>query len=52
MNTALADPKARGRLDQIGVEPMPMNAATFAEHVIDETEKWAKVIKAQGISVN
>ena len=52
MNTALADPKARARLEQIGVEPMPMNAATFAKHVVDETEKWAKVIKAQKISVN
>jgi len=52
MNAALADPKARARLEQIGVEPMPMNAATFARHVVDETEKWAKVIKAQGITVN
>ena len=52
MNVALADPKARARLEQIGVEPMPMNAATFAKHVADEADKWAKVIKAQGITVN
>jgi tripartite-type tricarboxylate transporter receptor subunit TctC len=51
-NTVLADPKSLARLEQIGVEPMPMNAAAFAKHVADETEKWAKVIKAQGITVN
>jgi tripartite-type tricarboxylate transporter receptor subunit TctC len=52
MNAVLADPAAQARLVQIGVEPMPMNAAAFAKHVADETEKWAKVIKAQGITVN
>jgi tripartite-type tricarboxylate transporter receptor subunit TctC len=52
MNAALADPKAKERLEQIGVEPMAMNAAAFSKHVIDETEKWAKVIKTQGIKVN
>jgi tripartite-type tricarboxylate transporter receptor subunit TctC len=51
-NAVLADPKSLARLEQIGVEPMPMNAAAFAKHVADETEKWAKVIKAQGITVN
>ena len=52
MNAALADPKLQARLEQIGVEPMPMNAATFAKHVAEETDKWAKVIKAQGIKAD
>jgi tripartite-type tricarboxylate transporter receptor subunit TctC len=52
MNAALADPKAQARLDQMGVEPMPLNTAGFAKHVADETDKWAKVIKAQGIKMD
>jgi tripartite-type tricarboxylate transporter receptor subunit TctC len=52
MLTALADPKAKQRLEQLGVEPMPLDAAGFAKHVADETAKWAKVIKTQGIKIN
>ena len=52
MNAALADPKAKARFDQIGVEPMPLTSAGFAKHIADETEKWAKVIKAQGIKAD
>ncbi|MBX9841726.1 MAG: tripartite tricarboxylate transporter substrate binding protein [Xanthobacteraceae bacterium] len=52
MNAALAEPKSQERLVQLGVEPMPMTAADFGRHVADEAEKWGKVIKAQGITIN
>jgi tripartite-type tricarboxylate transporter receptor subunit TctC len=49
MLASLADPQAKAKLVALGVEPMPMNAATFAKHIAEETEKWAKVIKSAGI---
>ena len=49
MNAALADPKVRARLVELGVEPMTKTAAEFGKFIGDETEKWAKVIKSAGI---
>jgi tripartite-type tricarboxylate transporter receptor subunit TctC len=51
MNAALADPKATARLADLGVEPMPLTSAEFAKFVADETDRWAKVIKSVGITV-
>jgi tripartite-type tricarboxylate transporter receptor subunit TctC len=34
---------------QLGGEPMPMTPAEFGKLVIDETDKWGKVIRAAGI---
>jgi tripartite-type tricarboxylate transporter receptor subunit TctC len=48
-NGALADPKLKARLADLGVRPMPMTPAEFGTFIADETEKWAKVIKAAGI---
>jgi tripartite-type tricarboxylate transporter receptor subunit TctC len=52
MNAALADPKARGRLVDLSVEPMPKTAAEFGKFIGDETDKWAKVIKSAGIKAD
>jgi tripartite-type tricarboxylate transporter receptor subunit TctC len=49
INAALADPKLRARLADLGAEPMSMTPAEFEKFVADETEKWAKVIKFAGI---
>jgi tripartite-type tricarboxylate transporter receptor subunit TctC len=49
VNAALADPKLKARIAQLGGKPMPMTPAQFGELVASETEKWAKVIKAAGI---
>jgi tripartite-type tricarboxylate transporter receptor subunit TctC len=49
MNAALADPKSKARLVDLGVEPMPLTSAGFAKFISDETDKWAKVIKSAGI---
>jgi len=48
---ALADPKMKARIADLGAEPMPMSAAEFGKLVADETEKWGKVVRAAGISV-
>ena len=50
-NDALADPKIQKRIADLGAEPMPMTPAEFGKLVVDETEKWGKVVKAANISV-
>ena len=50
-NEALADPKMKKRIAELGGEPMPMTPAEFGKLVADETEKWGKVVKAAKISV-
>ena len=51
INAALADPKMKERIDQLGGVPLPMSPAEFGKFVASETEKMSKVIKAAGISV-
>ena len=51
MNEALTDPMVKERFSQLGVEPMPLTPDGFARHISEEADKWAKVIKAQGIQV-
>ena len=48
-NAALADPKLKARLADLGVEPMPMTPAEFAAFIASETDKWTKVIKSAGV---
>src|SRR5262249_39610964 len=48
-NVALAEPKFKAQLADLGVEPMPMAPAEFAKFIADETEKWGKVIRAANI---
>jgi tripartite-type tricarboxylate transporter receptor subunit TctC len=49
INAALADPGFKGRLADLGNEPMPMTVAGFGQFMVGETEKWAKVIRAANI---
>ena len=51
VTAALADPKIRARIAELGGTPMPMTPAEFGKLVADETEKWGKVVKFAGISV-
>jgi len=50
-NAALADPKLRQRIKELGAEPTPMTPAQFGKLLADETDKWGKVVKAANISV-
>ena len=49
INAGLADAKIKERLADMGGEPMPMSTADFAKFIVDETEKWGKVVRAAGI---
>jgi tripartite-type tricarboxylate transporter receptor subunit TctC len=49
INAALADPKIKARLADLGGTVLPGSPADFGELIADETEKWAKVIRAANI---
>jgi tripartite-type tricarboxylate transporter receptor subunit TctC len=49
VNAGLADPKMRARLADLGGTPLPGSPAQFGKLIVDETEKWGKVIKSAGI---
>ena len=49
LNATLADPNMIARLADLGATPMPSTPADFGKLVADETEKWAKVIRAGNI---
>jgi tripartite-type tricarboxylate transporter receptor subunit TctC len=46
INSALADPKMNARLADLGGTVLAGSPADFGKHIADETEKWAKVIRA------
>jgi tripartite-type tricarboxylate transporter receptor subunit TctC len=49
VNAALDDPKMKARLADLGGTPLPGSPVQFGELIADETEKWAKVIRAANI---
>ena len=49
VNAALADPKLKVRLAEMGTVPIPMAAAEFGDVIAAETEKWGNVIRAAHI---
>jgi tripartite-type tricarboxylate transporter receptor subunit TctC len=51
INQALADPKLKARLAELGATPFASSPAAFAKFVADDTAKWAKVIKAANIKI-
>jgi tripartite-type tricarboxylate transporter receptor subunit TctC len=49
INAALADPKIRTRLAELGGVPFATSPAAFGNFLADETHKWGKVIQAANI---
>ena len=49
VTAALADPKLKARILDLGGVPMPMTPAEFGLLLARETEKWGKVIRAANI---
>lgn len=49
INAALADPAIKAKLADLGGVPSPMTPGQFAKFIVDETDKWAKVIRVANI---
>jgi len=47
----LADTNLKARLLALGIEPRPMTPPEFGKFIVEETAKWAKVIKFAGVKV-
>jgi len=48
INAALADPKIKAQLADLGATMLAGSPADFGQLIVDETEKWAKVVKFSG----
>jgi len=51
INATVAETDTRTRLIALGVPPLSMTSAEFGKLIDDDTEKWAKVIRAANIKV-
>jgi tripartite-type tricarboxylate transporter receptor subunit TctC len=51
INAALADPKIKARFADMGATVLPGSPTDFGKFIAEETEKWAKVIRAAHIKV-
>jgi tripartite-type tricarboxylate transporter receptor subunit TctC len=49
INAAIADPAMKARLGALGGEPLPGSPSELGELIADETEKWARVVRAAGV---
>jgi len=49
INGALADPKIKTRITDLGGTVVPGSPADFGKLIVEDTEKWAKVIRAANI---
>src|SRR5262249_9093685 len=49
INAALADPNVKARLASLGGSPFALSPSEFRKFIYDDTEKWAKIIRAANI---
>ena len=49
---ALANPEVKKKIDDQGGEPYNESAESFAAFIQKETDKWAKVVKSSGASLD
>jgi tripartite-type tricarboxylate transporter receptor subunit TctC len=48
INAILGDPRMAAQLTELGAAPILMTPAAFGKFIVEETEKWAKVVKLSG----
>jgi tripartite-type tricarboxylate transporter receptor subunit TctC len=51
INTGLADPKIKARFAGLGGTVLPGSQADFRKLIVEETEKWGKVIRSANITL-
>jgi tripartite-type tricarboxylate transporter receptor subunit TctC len=51
-NAGLAEPKMKARLADLGGTVLPGPPSDFGKLIVEETEKWAKVVKFAGIKAD
>jgi tripartite-type tricarboxylate transporter receptor subunit TctC len=51
INAGLADPKIKGRLGDLSVSVHAGSPAEFGRLLVDETEKWGKVVRAANLKL-
>jgi tripartite-type tricarboxylate transporter receptor subunit TctC len=49
INAAFTDPAMKIKFAAIGGEPLPGPAAEFGKLILEDTEKWARVVRAAGL---
>jgi len=49
IDAIVAEPNMKARLVGLGLQPMSLTSAEFGKFIADQTDKWAKVIRAAGI---
>jgi tripartite-type tricarboxylate transporter receptor subunit TctC len=52
VNAALADPRIKARLAELGTTALPGSPAEFGKLIAEDTEKWGKVIRAANIKAD
>jgi tripartite-type tricarboxylate transporter receptor subunit TctC len=52
IGAALADPGMVAKFANLGAEPMPMTPAEFGKFVAAEIDKWAKVVRFAGVTLD
>jgi tripartite-type tricarboxylate transporter receptor subunit TctC len=52
INVGLADPKLKARFADLGATVIPGSPTELGKLIADETEKWAKVIRAANIKLD
>jgi tripartite-type tricarboxylate transporter receptor subunit TctC len=49
INAGLNDPKIRSQFAALGTETVPLTTAEYEKIIVEETEKWGKVIRGANI---
>jgi tripartite-type tricarboxylate transporter receptor subunit TctC len=52
MKATLADAEVKSRFAAMGIQPMQMSPAEFGKFMVDEHDKWSRVVKDSGVEMN
>jgi tripartite-type tricarboxylate transporter receptor subunit TctC len=52
VNAGLADPNLKTRFTDLSAVVLPGSPADFGKLLVDETEKWSKVVKFAGVKAD